>query len=145
MLSNISGLVGKETAAGKAFAVAGATINTWAAAQQAFMNAQKNPVSIIGPAYPYIQAGLAVAQGIKNVKEILKVKTPGGGGSVPSVTMTPVTPQLGGTMINQGQFNSMVNSQAEIKKEPVRAYVVESDVRDRQDRIDRLTRAATIG
>lgn len=145
LLSNISSLVGQQTAAGKAAAVASATIDTYQAAWSAFKNAQKNPISIIGPAYPYIQAGLAVAGGIANIKKILSVQVPGGGGgggSVPSasginVPTAPVTPTTETTTINQGQVNQLSNAAA-------RAFVLESDISGNQERIQRLNRAARI-
>ena len=145
LLSNISELVGKETAAGKATAIAAATIDTYQSAWSAFKNAQKNPISILGPAYPYIQAGLAVAGGIANIKKIMSVQIPGkgggGGGSAPSggmnVPSAPVAPATATTTINQGQVNQLASATA-------RAFVLESDVSGNQERIQRLNRAARI-
>lgn len=144
LLSNISSLVGQQTAAGKATAVAAATIDTYQAAWSAFKNAQKNPISILGPAYPYIQAGLAVAGGIANIKKILSVQVPGGGGggSAPSagginVPTAPVQPGVATTTINQGQVNQLASATS-------RAFVLESDVSGNQERIQRLNRAARI-
>jgi len=144
MLTGFSDLVGRETAAGKAFAVAAATIDTYQAAWSAFKNAQKNPISILGPAYPYIQAGLAVAGGIANIKKILAVKVPGkgtggsapGGGGVGGVN-APIPVQAQTTTIDQGQVNQLASATA-------RAFVVESDVSGNQERIRRLNRAARI-
>lgn len=144
LLSNISSLVGQQTAAGKAAAVASATIDTYQAAWSAFKNAQKNPISILGPAYPYIQAGLAVAGGIANIKKILSVQIPGGGGggSAPSagginVPTAPVQPGVATTTIDQGQVNQLASATS-------RAFVLESDVSGNQERIQRLNRAARI-
>jgi hypothetical protein len=145
MLGSFSELVGKETAAGKALAVAQASIDTYTAAWSAFKNAQKNPISIIGPAYPYIQAGLAVAGGIANIKKILAVPVPGkggGGGTAPSGGVNasvnaPIPVQASTTMLDQNQVNQMASATA-------RAFVVESDVSGNQERIRRLNRAARI-
>lgn len=144
LLSNISELVGKETAAGKATAIAAATIDTYQAAWAAFKNAQKNPISILGPVYPYLQAGLAVAGGIANIKKIMAVQVPGGGGGGGSVSSggmnvpsAPVAPQTATTTINQGQVNQLASATA-------RAFVLESDVSGNQERIQRLNRAARI-
>lgn len=147
-LSGLSELFGKETAAGKATAVAAATINTYLAASQALTGIKKmNP---FGAAMAIAQAAMVIGTGIKNVKEILKVKVPGSGGgsspSIPTSTMAPMTPQLGGTMINQGQLNSMAENQAAaLQQQPLRAYVVERDMRNTTDRVNRIERAATIG
>lgn len=146
MLTQLGDIVGKETAAGKAAAVAAATIDTYQAAWVAFKQAQKNPIAILGPAYPYINAGLAVAAGLQNIRKIIAVKTPGPSGSAsvsapsggaPTVPPAPLAPQAETTLLNQGQVNQIGNVAA-------RAYVVESDVSGNQQRIQRLERAARI-
>jgi hypothetical protein len=145
-LSQLGELVGKETAAGKVAAVAAAGINTYAAAWSMFKQATENPVTKVFPAFPFIQAGLAVAGGLANIKKIIAVKTPkgssGGGASVPSggvptIPNAPIPPQAETTLLNQGQVNQIGNVAA-------RAYVVESDVSGNQQRIQRLERAARI-
>ena len=147
LLSNISDLIGKDTAAGKVAAVAATTINTYAAAQTAFFNAQKNPISILGPSYPYISAGLAIAGGLKNVQAILSVPTPGGGGGGGSA------PSGGGSAMTAPSFNTVgssstnqlaqsIGSQAQT---PVRSYVVASDVSTAQALDRNIIKNATIG
>lgn len=78
LLGAMSSLIGDNTKAGKSFAIAQATINTYLAASQALANA---PNPIIGA----IQAAAAIALGLKQVKEIVAVKVnknaTGGGGS----------------------------------------------------------------
>ena len=126
LLTNISDLIGKDTAAGKVAAVAATTINTYAAAQAAFLNAQKNPISILGPAYPYISAGLAIAGGLKNVQAILSVPTPGGGGgaapSGASMGAAPSAPAF--NVVGQGGANQIAQSLGNQEQQPVQAYVV---------------------
>ena len=145
-ISQLGSLFGEQTVAAKAAAVASAAIDTYSAAWKAFKNAQENPISIIGPAYPYISAGIAVAAGLANIRKIIAVKTPkpssGGAASLPSggapqVPTAPLAPQQETTIINQGQINQIGNVAA-------RAYVVESDVSGNQQRIQRLERAARI-
>ena len=65
-LSAMSDLLGKETAAGKAAAVASATINTFSSAQKAYDATVGIP--FVGPVLAPINAGIAIAAGIKNVK-----------------------------------------------------------------------------
>ncbi len=65
---------GKETAAGKAFAVAQATMDTYQAATAAYSAMAGIPV--VGPALGAVAAGLAVATGLMNVKKIVSTKTP---------------------------------------------------------------------
>jgi len=75
---DIATIFGKESAVGKAAAVAETTINTFRAAQNAFTSLSGIPV--VGVPLGIAAAGAAVTMGIKNVKKILAVKTPGGGG-----------------------------------------------------------------
>ena len=147
LLSNISDLIGKDTAAGKAAAVAATTINTYAAAQSAFKNAQANPISILGPAYPYISAGLAIAGGLKNVQAILSVPTPGGGGgggSAPSGGGSAMTAPSFNT-VGSSSTNQLAQSIGSQSQTPVRSYVVASDVSTAQALDRNIIRNATIG
>jgi membrane protein involved in colicin uptake len=148
LLSNISDLIGKDTAAGKVAAVAATTINTYAAAQAAFLNAQKNPISIIGPAYPYISAGLAIAGGLKNVQAILSVPTPsgGGGGGAPSGgggMAASTAPSF--NVVGQGGANQIAQSIAGQEQQPLKAYVVSNDVTTSQSLDRNIVNNASIG
>ena len=147
LLSNISDLIGKDTAAGKVAAVAATTINTYAAAQTAFFNAQKNPISILGPAYPYISAGLAIAGGLKNVQAILSVPTPGaggGGGGAPSGGSASMTaPSF--NSVGSSSTNQLAQSIGTQSQTPVRSYVVASDVSTAQALDRNIIKNATIG
>ena len=148
MLSQISDLVGKNTAAGKVAAVASATIDTYSAAQSAFKNAQLNPISIIGPAYPYISAGLAIAGGLKNVQSILAVKTPsgGGGGSAPSgggMGSGPTAPAF--NVVGASSTNQLAQTIGSQQQQPIKAYVVANDVTTQQGLDRNIVQSASIG
>lgn len=74
-LSNMATILGKESAAGKAVAVAQATIDTYKAAVAAYAAG----VSVGGPAglvLGPVSAGLAVGAGLANVKKIVATKEP---------------------------------------------------------------------
>lgn len=145
-LQQLSQLMGEQTGVGKALAVVATTISTITGAQKAFESAQSLPFglgAIIGP----VNAGIAIATGIMNVKKILSVKVPNTSGGTGSVSLPsnsaisnpapPLPPQMGTTIMNQDQVNSMGNVTA-------RAYVVESDVTGNQERIQRIQRASKI-
>jgi hypothetical protein len=86
-LGQLSSIVGQETVAGKAFAVAKATIDTYTSAVAAY-NALAG-IPVIGPALGAIAAGAAVASGIATVKKIVAVQVPnapGGGGNLSQTT-----------------------------------------------------------
>ena len=94
-LGQLSQIVGKDTVAGKAFAIAKATIDTYQSAVAAFSSLVKIP--IIGPALATIAAAAAISQGIATVKKIVAVQVPnapGGSGGGGSLT-TPAGPAAG--------------------------------------------------
>ena len=141
---NISQLLGQQTAAGKAFAIAEATINTYKAASQVFAA----PVPGVAPVSLGVKIATmisALATGFKNVKSIISTKTTGASslqsniaptGSAP-IAPTP-TPQVQSTLLNAQAIQTLGNATS-------RAYVVESDVSSSQERIRRINRAARLG
>jgi len=127
-LGQIADLFGEQSKAGKAAAIAEATINMFLSAQKAY--ASTVGVPIVGPVLAPINAGLAIAAGIKNIKSIASVKTPGGGGPDPSI---PSTNSFAGTTQMQAPSfnvvgNSGINQLAQLQQTPVQAYVVSGSV-----------------
>lgn len=145
LAKGLTALINQESAAGKVAAIALATIDTFAAAWSAFKNAQKNPISILGPAYPYIAAASAAAAGIANIKKIASVQVPGAsGGSVPSniAAAAPVLPQQTSTSLDSNTIQNIGNAAAGGVN---RAYVLTSDVSNSAERQAQLNRAARLG
>jgi len=147
-LSALSELLGKETAAGKAAAVASATINTFSSAQKAYDATVGIPY--VGPILAPINAGIAIAAGIKNVKSILAVKTPGGGGgSAPSMSggggaaSTPAAPSF--NVVGASSTNQLAQTIAQQGQQPIKAYVVANDVTTQQSLERNIISSASIG
>lgn len=144
-LANLSNLLGQETAAGKAMAVASATISAIVSAQKAYESTIGIP--FVGPVLAPINAGLALASGYKSIQNILAVQVPGqsGGGSAPSLGSAPsagagapIAPRAAEpvpTSLDQKSLNSISNV-------VTRAYVVESDITGSQKRIERIEKAS---
>lgn len=150
---DLADIMGRETAAGKAMAIAGATIDTYQAANKA-LDADYGIFGPVAQVARFIAVTATIARGIKNVKAIASVKTPkGGGGGAPSIpsggggggsasmpTQAPIasavqvtnTQTLGTTDVN-------VQNQTAVK-----AFVVERDITDSQDRISKIKAAATL-
>jgi len=141
-LSIIGGLVDQNSAAGKAIAVTQAIINTYQGASKAIAQG-----GIFGP----VAAAATIAAGLINVKKIISTKIPSskGGGSVadsgsPSMSMAsaPIAPsaqiQNTVTSLSQQSINQMGSATG-------RAYVVESDITNSQEKIIRINRAARLG
>jgi hypothetical protein len=139
-LGQAADLFGRATAAGKVLAIASATIDTYLSAQKAYTSLAGIP--FIGPTIAPIAAGIAILSGLANIKKIVSVQVPGGGGSSPSGISVPAPltprPQVSNTQLPQNQINQIGNA-------TVRAFVIESDVTNSQERITRLNRAARLG
>ena len=71
---NLAAIMGKESAAGKAMAVAQATIDTYKSAVSAY--SAMSAIPVVGPALGAVAAAAAVAAGIANVKKITATKPP---------------------------------------------------------------------
>jgi len=140
LLGTVSDLVGKNTAAGKATAIAATTIDTYLGAQRAYTS-QLIPGDPSSPIRAAIAAAIAVAGGIKNVREIVKTKVPGGGAaSAPSISAAapgsvPQVPTIGNSPIT-------ALGAAMQPTQPLRAYVVESEVTGTQRRVADIERRA---
>jgi len=141
-LSIIGGLVDQNSAAGKAIAVTQAIINTYQGASKALAQG-----GIFGP----IAAAATIAAGLINVKKIVSTKIPSAtgkgsveGGGIPSISSAsaPIAPsaqiQNTVTKLDQGSINQMGSAAG-------RAYVVESDITNQQEKIVRINRAARLG
>jgi hypothetical protein len=140
ILTSMSDLAGKDTAAGKGLAIAAATINTYTGATQA-LNSKVPAPEPLATIIRIAQAGVIIASGIKSVREIAKTKVPSGGGaSAPSISTTaPATasavPTLGSSPVT-AIANVMQN------QKPIRAFVVESEVTGTQRRVADIERRA---
>jgi hypothetical protein len=164
-LGTLSDVIGKETEAGKAFAIAQlvmtqaqAVAKQVASMKTAIMGALATPQAVATGglsavptiAYTTLVGGASIAASIKavvnGIKQIKSAGKGGGGSSVSAPMSTggsvtapppPLTPQVNTQMINGAQINQLASATA-------RAYVVESDVSGNQERIQRLNRASRI-
>jgi len=136
---SIASIIGEQTKAGKVLGVAEATINTYIGASQVIAD-KKNP-SVIGK----IAGVLAVlATGFKTVKGIVSTPVPGaagGGGATPSVP-SPITPQQQSTMLNSASIQGVGNAAG---AGAGRSFVLDTDIKDNQERQARINRAARLG
>jgi hypothetical protein len=125
-LGKIANLFGQQTKVGKAAAIAEATISMFLSAQKAY--ASTVGVPFVGPVLAPINAGLAIAAGIKNIKAITAIKVPNDtGGGTP-----PTTPATGGASVMSPNFNvvgnSGLNQLGQLQQKPTKAYVVSGDM-----------------
>jgi hypothetical protein len=147
-LSDLANAMGANAETMKAIAIAQTTIDTYYAAQTAFLQAQKNPISIIGPAYPYIMAGAAIASGLARVAAIARTNPKGSGGggapsggrgAVPSAPM--IAPASNATRLTNGN-EPVITRSLDVKNN--RVYVLEKDITSTQGRVDNIRNQATV-
>jgi len=145
-LSQAAELLGESTDAGKAAAIAATTIDTYQSATASYNSLAGIPV--VGPALGIAAAAIAVGAGLANVKKIIAVKTPngGGGGSVPTAGSQPLTPQVNlfGSNNNQNTTaakTTEVNPSGEIV---VKAYVSETEISNTQAFVSKANESAKL-
>jgi len=144
-LETLAELAGKQTATGKALAIASTTIKTFQSAISAFAGIVEQIPGPVGIALGVVAAAGAVASGIAAVKKILAVQIPGqgsGGGSAPTglpAQPAPVAPTQSGTKIDQNSIKGIGDATSG------RVYVLDSDVKNSADRNARLNRQARLG
>jgi len=145
-LSSFSEIAGKETAAGKALAIASTLIQTYQSAQSSYASLAGIPV--VGPALGVAAAGAAVFAGMKQIQNIKKTKVPkgGGGGGASaggaSVGAAPTPPSF--NVVGASETSVLADTVAEQTNEPVQAYVVSNDVTTAQSLENNIVEGATL-
>jgi hypothetical protein len=148
-LATASELLGKNTVAGKAMAIAATTVDTL----QSSMSAYKGMVAVIpGPAGIVaggVAAAGAIATGLATVKKIVSVKVPGGGGggSAPSISAS----STGGAgsaaptfnVVGNAGVNQIANTLG--AQQPIQAYVVANNVTTQQSLDRNIVNNASLG
>ena len=144
-LSSISGVIGQETKAGKALAIASSLVNTYAAISGQLKAFSGVPV----PGYAIAQAIATGVVGFANVQKIASVKIPktsGGGGGVsgsaPSGGAAPTPPSF--NVVGASETSVLADTVAEQTNEPVQAYVVSNDVTTAQSLENNIVEGATL-
>ena len=139
MFGSLSSILGEESKAGKAFAVAQATIDTYKAANAAYASLAGIPV--VGPGLGYAAAAAAVLAGVANVKKILEVPDDGKETSSPSSSVTSqsiVRPNisLSDSLPTQLTQNLMTDTELSEMNKPTRVYVTETDISDTMNKVE---------
>ena len=137
-LDILSGLIDKNSVAGKAIAISQAIINTYQGASKALAQ---------GGIFGSVAAAATIAAGLVNVNKIVSTKIPsakgsgdvGSAGGFSSISSSaPITPQgfeTSTTNLSQSSINALGN-------QAIRAYVVETDVTSNQQRITAIKQRA---
>jgi len=149
-LSDLTSILGEESAAGKAAAIANATISTYQSATDSYKSLAGIP--FIGPALGFAAAGAAITSGMATVRKITSVKTPnaggGGGASVGGISKgsngsAPSIPPAF-NVVGASDTNQLADAIGGQSKEPVKAYVVANDVSTAQSMDRNIVEGASI-
>lgn len=126
----ISQILGENSKAGKIFASAQALINTYQGVTEIWANKTTLPEPF-GTINKIASTALAVKAGFDAVRNINKVKTlsGGGGGASPTEISTPSAPSF--NLVTGTGTNQIAQSLA-TERQPVKAYVVASEVSSQQ-------------
>jgi hypothetical protein len=134
-LNTFSDIVGKQTVAGKAMAVAAATIDTYQGVTKA--------LGAYPPPFNFVAAAAVGAAGLLNIKKIISTKVPGksdGASAPPSINQAPT---INATQLQQQQIQDVRVTNAQDQK-PTRAYIVDRDLQNNQQKSDFLNKLGTI-
>jgi len=146
----IAQLAGEGSKVGKAAAIAQATISSIEGTQNAFTTASKSPITTFFPAYPFIQAGVAAAAGLANIRAIKSTKVgtttapskPSSSGAAGSVAAS-VPPAF--NIVGAGGTSQLAEAIGGQAQQPVKAYVVSNDVSTAQELDRNIVQGASIG
>ena len=147
-LGMFSDMLGKQTAEGKALAIAQATINAYLGISEVWKAKNVYPEPF-GTATKIASTVVIAASAFKTVKDITAVQVPGGGGgggSAPTMSggaSSPAAPSFN-VVGNSGanQVAQVLNNQG---MPPVQAYVVASNVTSAQSLNRNIVNNATLG
>ena len=143
----VAGFLKEGSKAQKGIQIADGTRAAIMGAIQAFQATAAIPV--VGPILAPIAAGAALAVGMANVKKMASVSDPlgGGGGAVPSVSLARPSGGIDArSLVNaeQGIPQQVEISQSSAQRDPVKSYVVQSEVTAAQDIERERQREATL-
>ena len=139
----LADLIGKQTAAGKVLAISQAVINTWLGVTEVLKTKSTLPEPL-ATISRIANVATVIATGLAAVKNITKTQVAGAGATSAGSALSSATPApLRQVSTNNTTTLDQQSLQA-IGNATVRAFVVESDITNNQQRIRTLNRAARI-
>jgi hypothetical protein len=147
VLSRGADLLGKNTAAGKAMAIAAATINTYQGITAELATKTVTPFEI---GLKIANVAIIAATGFKAVKDIISVKVPGGGGGGAAPSMSAMSGAGGANapqfnVVGSTGVNQLAGAIGNREAAPVQAYVVANNVTTAQSLDRNIIQSATLG
>jgi len=145
ILSTFADMLGQQTAEGKALAIATATINAYLGISEVWKAKNIYPEPF-GTGVKIASTIAVATAAFSNVKKILSVQVPGGGGggsapSMPATASVPSAPQF--NVVGTSGVNQIAQGLG--NQSPVQAYVIGSQVTTQQALDRNIIRTATLG
>ena len=135
ILGGISKLVGENTKAGKAAAIAETTMNTWAAAQEAYRSGFK-PITPSSPIRAAINMAAAIATGLANIKSIMSVDTSStSAGSLSASAAAVPSMNLSESLPVAYSRNLLSDTETDMLNNSYKVYVTEEDISNTQKKV----------
>jgi hypothetical protein len=130
----IKEIAGEGSKVGKALSIAQATISGIEGVQNAFTTASKSPITTLFPAYPFIQAGLAGAFSLLQIKKIASTDPSGksGAGGSSGASAGASIPSAPSFNLVQGTGANQIAEGLAGQRQPIQAYVVSGAVTSAQ-------------
>ena len=137
LLGGISKLVGENTKAGKAAAIAETTINTWASAEEAYRAAFK-PGNLMSPALGAVYMAAAIATGLANIRSIMSVDTSSSSTSAGSLSASAAavpSMNLSENLPVSYSRNLLSDTETDMLNNSYKVYVTEEDISNTQKKV----------
>ncbi len=143
-LGGVAALLGENSAARKAAAIAQATINSYLGFSQILATPSTIPEPF-GSIQKAISAAGILASGIQTVKKIIGVKTPKGGGMAGSrgEASAPQAPRF--NVVGAAPETQLAQTIGEQEEKPIKAFVVSNEVTNAQALERNIVEGASIG
>jgi hypothetical protein len=144
----IAGILGENSKAGKAAAIAQATINTYQGITEVLTNKTTLPEPF-GTLQKIASVGTVLATGLTAVRSITAQKLPSirggrGGGSSVSAAATPTIQKPNFNIVGKSETNQLASAIGAKENQPIKAYVVSKDVSTAQSLDRNIVEGASI-
>jgi len=154
-LGAVTEILGENSKAGKAAAVAQAAINTYQGVTQVWKSESVLPEPF-ATAQKIVSTATTLASGFKAVQNIKSTKTPniggsGGGGSAGGASVSQAQAQAqqaqapGFNIVGDAGTNQIAETLGQNNKQPTKAYVVSKDVSNQQELDRNIEEGASLG
>ena len=142
---DIAAMLGEQTKAGKAASAAQALINTYQGISNVWAEKSESGLVGAGLAQRIATTAIVAAQGFKTVKSILGVSPTSPSGSVSSSGGGQVAQAPQFNLVGSGGTNQLASAIGSQTQQPVKAYVVGSEVTSQQALDRQISSTASLG